>query len=79
MASPFPVGNLFAFSLQQTVPPIPIPLLPGESDVLLELQPLLDQVYKKGRYHLAIDYSQPPSPKFAPEHQQWVLELIENQ
>ena len=74
-----PIGNLFAFSLQQTVPPIPIPLLPGESDVLLELQPLLDQVYKKGRYHLAIDYSQPPSPKFAPEHQQWVLELIENQ
>lgn len=73
-----PVGNLFAFSLQQPIPGIPIPLLPGESDVLLEIQPLLNQVYKRGRYHLAIDYSQPPSPKFSQENQQWALKTLED-
>ncbi len=73
-----PVGNLFAFSLQQPIPAVPIPLLPGESDVLLELQPLLNQVYKKGRYHLAIDYGQPPSPQFSQENRQWVSKLLED-
>lgn len=73
-----PLGNLFAFNLKQSIPAVPIPLLPGESDVLLELQPLLNQVYRRGRYHLAIDYSQSPSPKFSQENQQWVLKLLED-
>ena len=73
-----PMGNLFAFSLQQPIPTVPIPLLPDESDVLLELQPLLNQVYRRGRYHLAIDYSQPPNPRFSQETQSWALKKIED-
>ena len=72
-----PMGNLFAFSVQQSIPSVSIPLLPGEPDILLNLQPLLDQVYRKGRYHLAIDYGQSPSPKFTQTNQQWALKLIE--
>lgn len=73
-----PMGNLFAFGLQQPIPAVPVPLLPDESNVLLELQPLLNQVYRRGRYHLAIDYSQPPNPRFSQETQSWALKKIED-
>ncbi|WP_226587182.1 DUF4058 family protein [Microseira wollei] len=57
-----PTGELYAFSLRQPIPPVPIPLSVGEVEPILDLQPLLNRVYEKGRYHLAIDYTQPPQP-----------------
>ncbi len=57
-----PTADLYGFDLQHPIPPFPIPLLPGEEEPILTLQPLLNRVYEKGRYHLAIDYGQPPVP-----------------
>ncbi|MCU0565294.1 MAG: DUF4058 family protein [Oculatellaceae cyanobacterium Prado106] len=57
-----PVVDLYAVNLKQPIPAIPIPLLSGETEPILELQRSLNYVYKRGRYHLAIDYTQPPSP-----------------
>ncbi|MBE9078526.1 DUF4058 family protein [Romeria aff. gracilis LEGE 07310] len=57
-----PTADLYGFNLQQPIPPIPVPLMPGEAEPVLNLQPLLNRVYEKGRYHLAIDYGQPALP-----------------
>lgn len=57
-----PTADLYGFDLHQPIPPFPVPLLPGEEEPILALQPLLNRVYEKGRYHLAIDYGQPPVP-----------------
>ncbi|MEO0532903.1 MAG: DUF4058 family protein [Cyanobacteria bacterium P01_A01_bin.123] len=54
-----PVADLYEFNLVQPIPPIPIPLIATEAEPILELQPLLNRVYEKGRYHIAIDYEQP--------------------
>jgi len=62
-----PTADLYAFTLSQAMPAIPIPLLPGEVEPMLELQPLLHYVYDKGRYNLAIDYDRPPVPSIASE------------
>jgi hypothetical protein len=48
----------------------------GEEEPILELQPLLDRVYEKGRYYLAIDYSQPPQLPLSEEDTQWVETLL---
>jgi hypothetical protein len=71
-----PTGELYAFDLRQPIPPVPIPLLLGEAEPILELQPLLDRVYEKGRYHLAIDYTQPPQPPLSEEDAQWTETLL---
>ncbi|MEM8805267.1 MAG: DUF4058 family protein [Cyanobacteria bacterium P01_G01_bin.38] len=71
-----PTGELYAFNIRQPIPPIPIPVMLGESDILLEIQPLINRVYDKGRYHLAIDYTQPPVPQFSAEDNQWAAELL---
>lgn len=71
-----PSGELYAFSLRESIPPVLIPLMPGEAEPILDLQPLFDRVYQKGRYHLAIDYSQPPQPPLSEEYRQWAEVLL---
>jgi hypothetical protein len=71
-----PIADLYAFNLRQPIPSVPIPLLPGEEEPVLELQKLLNYVYERGRYHLAIDYTQQPQPPLSEEDFQWVKTLL---
>lgn len=57
-------------------PAIPIPLLPQEEEPILDLQPLLHWVYQRGRYYLAIDYTQPLQPSLSQADRQWVEVLF---
>ncbi|QZZ18756.1 DUF4058 family protein [Leptothermofonsia sichuanensis E412] len=71
-----PVADLYAFSLRQPIPSVPIPLLSGEPEPILDLQKLLNYVYEKGRYHLAIDYTQSPLPALSEEDVEWAKTLL---
>jgi hypothetical protein len=71
-----PNADLYAFNLRQPIPPVPIPLMPHEIEPILNLQPLLDRIYDKGRYHLAIDYAQPPQPPLSDKDTQWAKTLL---
>jgi hypothetical protein len=46
--------------LQEPLPVIRIPLRPGEKDVCIDLQPLINQVFTAGRYHM-LDYTRLPA------------------
>jgi hypothetical protein len=48
-----PSAQLYAFSVRQQIPQFLMPLAPGDEEPLLNLQHLLNHVYKRGRYHLA--------------------------
>ncbi len=67
-----PTADLYRFNLRQPIPPFPVPLLSDEAPPTLALQPLLERVYSKGRYHLAIDYHQPARPPLSQEDQDWL-------
>ncbi|OUL22091.1 DUF4058 family protein [Nostoc sp. 106C] len=71
-----PTGELYAFSLRQSIPPVQIPLMAGEAEPTLNLQSLLDYVYEKGRYYLAIDYTKPPQPPLSENDRQWAETLL---
>lgn len=53
--------EMHEFPLDRPLKPIRIPLRPSEADAVLELQPLLEQAYTRGRYG-SLDYSRPPDP-----------------
>jgi hypothetical protein len=57
------------------MPSVPIPLLQGEEEPILELQKLLNYVYDRGRYQLAIAYTQPPQPPLSTEDGDWAKTL----
>jgi hypothetical protein len=51
--------------------PIPLPLLPPDTDVVLDLPAALTAIYEEAAYDLSIDYSQsPPPPEFSAADQQ---------
>ncbi len=72
-----PMADLYAFNLPQPIPPIPIPLLAEDAEPILALQQRLNYVYERGRYHLAIDYTQPPKPSFSKDEAEWAMALLQ--
>jgi len=45
---------------------------------VLKLQPLLEQCYRRGRYH-TIDYSEPITSGFNATDLQWMSQMLANQ
>jgi Protein of unknown function (DUF4058) len=72
-------GEIYRAAFRQRLPVIRIPLRPKDSDVLLDLQPLIDVVYERGRYARLIDYGTEPTPRLDPEDAAWADELLRKQ
>ncbi|MBD2093272.1 DUF4058 family protein [Microcoleus sp. FACHB-1515] len=71
-----PLAQLYALSVQQEIPSFFIPIGIGEEEPLLNLQNIIGKVYERGRYHLAIDYTQPAHPSLAQEDADWADTLL---
>jgi hypothetical protein len=65
----------YAFPLQKPLPAVRIPLREQDADVLLQLQPLIDQCYRNGRYH-TLNYRQPLDPPLQGDDATWADELL---
>jgi hypothetical protein len=68
--------NLFVYPirLEQRLPGIAIPLLPGDPDVPLSLQTVFERAYNAGPYRRAINYFEDPIiPPLRPELLEWVM------
>jgi hypothetical protein len=71
------VTQVWPFSVQETLPLLPVPLLPPDDDVVLDLPAALTAIYDEAAYDLSIDYSQPPPPpEFSEADQQWIHTLL---
>ena len=53
-------------------PSVPIPLAKPDPDILLDLQPMIDSIYRRSRYERSIDYSKPLSPPLEPSEELWL-------
>jgi hypothetical protein len=53
-----PITEIWPISLRDQLPVIPIPLLPGDQDVALDMQQVFTITYELLGYDLAIDYTQ---------------------
>jgi hypothetical protein len=71
-----PRARLYAFSMRQPIPDLPVPLRRGEKEVLLFPGKLLSEIYDRARYDISIDYRQPPEPPLTPEDAAWADELL---
>jgi hypothetical protein len=71
-----PRAQLYAFNLEQVIPTFSIPLKPGEVEILVDLQSLLQQIYNQARYDLVIDYQQEPIPPLEKTDRIWMDTLL---
>jgi hypothetical protein len=68
--------EVYPMPLHSRLPVLAIPLRQKDADVRLDLQAVLEQAYRKGRYHLTIDYAKPPDPPLSSSDAKWARALI---
>jgi hypothetical protein len=60
--------ELWAFNFNDPLPVLPIPLKAPDKDVPLDLGKALRTIYKRGYYHLSVNYEEsPPPPELSTE------------
>ena len=74
-----PKAALYAFNLPDPIPSLPIPLRREDAEPLVDLQSLLNQVYDRASYDLAIDYTQKPVPPLQDTDALWADQLLKDQ
>jgi hypothetical protein len=72
-----PIMEVWPVVLGERLPSVAVPLLPGDSDVMLDLQLAFTSVYDSIGYDLAVDYSRPPEVPLPPELADWARQRLE--
>ncbi len=74
-----PRADLYAFNLPDRIIPFPLPLLTGDIEPVIDLQELLDCVYERAGYEVAINYDSDPIPPLLAADAAWVDSLLRQQ
>jgi hypothetical protein len=75
-----PYTEVWAVALADPLPVIPVPLLPPDEDVLLDLQTAVSACFDLVGYEHLLDYSQPPPPPpLSGEQSRWLRRLIKDE
>ncbi|MEL7502062.1 MAG: DUF4058 family protein [Cyanobacteria bacterium J06554_6] len=74
-----PQADLYAFNLPDPFPAFPLPLKDEDTEPIIDLRVLLDQVYDRAGYEVVIDYSQEPAPPLDKTDSVWVRSWLEQQ
>ena len=72
----FPRIDLWAFTVRDPLPSVPVPLKPGHPDFALPIRAALDRVYEDAGYAREIDYSKPARPLLPAADGEWAAELL---
>ncbi len=68
--------ELWEVDLATVLPTVPVPLLPGDHEAVLDIQQAVKAIYEEAAYHLSIDYSQkPPPPELPSDAWMWIKSL----
>jgi Protein of unknown function (DUF4058) len=70
------VAEVYAMPLWERLRTIKIPLRPTDADVLLDLQPLIDQCYRNGGYEGTLDYAVDPEPPLVGSEKEWAEAML---
>lgn len=70
--------DVWTLSINQALPKIPVPLLPPDEDVILDLQTLFTTCYDEAGYDLSINYREsPPPPELSENERQYLQQLLQ--
>lgn len=71
-----PRAEVYAWTIRDLLPSIPIPLKGGDPDVWLDLQAVFTTVYDRARYDLSLDYRAPLAPEPDAALAAWIAEQL---
>lgn len=74
-----PQAQLFPFDVQHALPKFRVPLKSEDAAVMINLKPLLNEIYELSGYDLDIDYRQAPVPKWPDPELRWIEQWLKSQ
>jgi hypothetical protein len=74
----YPRAAIWPLTVRDSIPPLPIPLVPELEPVWMAIWPSMAQAYQDARLDDDIDYSQPPIPSLSEPDATWARELIDS-
>jgi hypothetical protein len=74
-----PQASLYAFSLQDGLPTIPVPLEPEEAEPLIELQSLMNQIYDRAGFDYRVNYAADPPEPLSQAEKDWIAQQLQAQ
>jgi Protein of unknown function (DUF4058) len=74
-----PSADLYPFNLPDVIPSFPLPLRAGDTEPIINLQALLNDVYDLYGYDLVVDYHQEAVPKLREDDAAWLDALLREQ
>lgn len=69
-------ASVYAWTLRERMPPIPIPLQQNEPEATLDLQAAFDLTYDRAAYQDSLDYSRPLHPPTRADDADWITALL---
>jgi hypothetical protein len=66
-----PASDVFAWSIRDSLPTIPIPLMAPDPDIPLNLAAIFQTVYQRARYERSVNYKAPLRLPLNPEDRAW--------
>lgn len=70
-------ARLYPFTVCKAIPRFPIPLQAGDAEPIVDLGELLRQIYQEARYHLRLNYNQPPTPLLDKADAEWASQILQ--
>jgi hypothetical protein len=70
--------EVYRVPLRKPLPAIRIPLRETDDDNRLDLQAVLEQAYRKGRYHFTIDYTKRADPPLTGRDAKWAKTVFKS-
>ena len=75
-AAEFPRIDLWAFTVREPLPVVPVPLKPGHADVALPIRAAFDRAYDDAGYDRKVDYTKPVRPLLRSADAEWAADLL---
>jgi len=69
-----PDCDVYAWTVRQPLPTLPVPLKAPDPDLSLALQAVFDVTYERGRYDRSVDYREALAVPLRPEAATWAVE-----
>jgi len=70
-----PNSQVYAWTLRDPLPAIPIPLASPDPDIIISLQKVFSTAFDRGKYERAIDYTREAELDVSPRDRQWMLDV----
>lgn len=69
-----PKADVYAWSIRQAIPPIPIPLKSPDKDAMLDLAAAFKTIYDRGRYDRGVRYNLPLPSAISESDRAWAMQ-----